>query len=682
VSSQDVTEGTAGSDLVVPLALRERPQWVVWRLEERDGKPTKVPYVARPPLNRASSGTRKRWPASATDSATWRTYLEAVELAKDDGFDGIGFVVSADDEFCGVDLDDCDESGVLHPEAGAILLRLDSYAEFSPSGRGVRVFVQAKKNTDRCRTSETRWGGKLEIYDRGRFFTVTGNHVRGTPVTVEPRQAELDEIIARFLPAPTSLNGPQPFAVPVDLDDIEILERARSAKNGGKFDRLFAGDLSDYGSPSEGDIALCSMLAFWTGPDPVRIDRLFRQSRLMRAKWDRGDGDYRNRTIAAALSGRSEFYSATSPHLAPTSPPRSFVHHLAPRPLPKGGEVVGDLAPHLAPTSPPGTTNWTPLDVVALGATPPKPPEIAGLFYVGKRHNLAGESEALKSWLLLAAAVAELRDGRGVVWVDGDLVGPSDLLERLRSLGVGDDTIREAFLYFVPESPLRDSADLVGPLSERGGRLAVLDGFNPLLFLHGCDPDKGVGIEAFMRAVANPLRDAGAAVVLADNVAKAREARGSWAIGSERKKSAVEVQIGMSIVEPFGRGRVGKSKLTVHKDRPGYLERPSPGLFVLSSDVDSGRVSWRIEPDHSVGEDGEFRPTHLMEKVSRYLELRAPEPCSRRQIEEDVTGKRDALRAAIDQLVAEGFAVEFPGERGARLVKSEKAYRETDEWDA
>lgn len=365
----------------------------------------------------------------------------------------------------------------------------------------------------------------------------------------------------------------------------------------------------------------------------------------------------------------------TSPDLAPTSPSAPLHTTSPPPPFPKGGEVGG----RARPTSPSEPDRWHPLDLTELAAAAPEPPAIIGLLYLGRRHLIAGETEAAKTWLLGAAAAEELRAGRAVVWVDGDLVGAGDLLERLRALGLSDTAISSGFLYYLPEGPLKDSAELVEPLQAGGGRLAVLDGFNPLLWLHGCDPDKGAGIDAFMRRVANPLRDAGAAVVLSDNVTKAREGRGAWAIGSERKKSAVEVQIGMAAVEPLGRGRTGKYKLTVHKDRPGYLQRPSPGLFVLASDPDTGRCAWRLEPDASRGEEGEFRPTHLMERVSRYLEVQG-EPCARGQVEDDVKGNRDALRTAIDRLVYEEYAVEQPGARGARLVRSLHAYREADEW--
>ena len=73
---------------------------------------------------------------------------------------------------------------------------------------------------------------------------------------------------------------------------IEVIRKALSASNGERFSRLWYGDTSGYGSHSEADLALCGMLAFWTGGDAARIDTLFRQSGLYREKWDRKD--YRN----------------------------------------------------------------------------------------------------------------------------------------------------------------------------------------------------------------------------------------------------------------------------------------------------------------------------------------------------------------------------------------------------
>jgi hypothetical protein len=320
---------------------------------------------------------------------------------------------------------------------------------------------------------------------------------------------------------------------------------------------------------------------------------------------------------------------------------------------------------------------WHAQDVVALGLAKPQPPEIGGLLYPGRRHVLSGEAEAGKSWLALVFAADELRAGRGVVWVDADDMGPSALLERLRALGVEDETARVLFAYLRPAEPLGDEAQehVERLLVELSARLVVFDAFNPALALHGFDPNATRDVEDFFRRVVDPFCRLGAAVVLPDHVVKNKENRGRYAYGSERKQTGVDVHIGLNAIEPFGRRRSGKAKLTVHKDRPGFLERPSPGLFVLASD-DAGCCSWHIEPDHSVSDEGAFRPTGYMEKVSRYLELHTDEPQSRNEIETNVQGRGEYVRLAIDTLVSEDYAVEFPGENRARLVRLERAFRE------
>jgi hypothetical protein len=276
----------------VPQELIERSQWVVWRYVRRDGRDTKVPFDPR---------TGK--PASATDPSTWRTVAEAkVGLHQHGGFDGIGFVFSGADPFAGVDLDHClDEQGQIQPWAQHIVDRLSTYTEISPSGRGLKLFLQAEVPAGGNRK------GRVEMYDSARYFTVTGQHLAGTPRTVEARQAELTALHAELFAAP---RAPIPESAPPSearsVEDAELLARARQARNGEKFVGLFErGDLSGYGGDeSAADLALCCLLAFWCKRDVEWIDRLFRQSALMRPKWGqkRGEMTYGGRTIRAALA--------------------------------------------------------------------------------------------------------------------------------------------------------------------------------------------------------------------------------------------------------------------------------------------------------------------------------------------------------------------------------------------
>jgi hypothetical protein len=277
--------------------IRDLRQWVVWCSEERHGKPTKIPY---------SPATGQR--ASSTNPQSWASYQQAVRACKEHGYDGIGFVFTAEDELCGVDLDGCldPKTGGLEDWARQIVEELDSYTEISPSGTGVHILIRATLPEGRNRK------GRFEAYDRGRYFTVSGKHLAGTPQAIEDRQEELQDVVRRVFGEPSANGHSVPLAAPHQLQnglsDDDVIRKALAASNGERFSRLWAGDAADYGSRSEADLALCGMLAFWTGGDAVRIDTLFRRSGLYRKKWD--CKDYREKTIAEALSGKTEFYEA------------------------------------------------------------------------------------------------------------------------------------------------------------------------------------------------------------------------------------------------------------------------------------------------------------------------------------------------------------------------------------
>ena len=194
-------------------------------------------------------------------------------------------------------------------------MRLDSYTEASPSGTGVHILVKA------VLPAGGRKKDKVEMYSEGRFFTVSGEHLGGTPTMIEERTAELAALHVEVFGKPQensqkhartgngAANG-----YTNSLSDEELILLARRAKNGELFARLWSGDTTGYPSASEADQALANLLAFYCGPNPARIDRLFRQSGLYREKWDKkhfGDGrTYGEATIAKALAGGREFYSS------------------------------------------------------------------------------------------------------------------------------------------------------------------------------------------------------------------------------------------------------------------------------------------------------------------------------------------------------------------------------------
>lgn len=296
----------------IPQELKDTARWVVWNYEVRGGKRAKVPL-------QADSGEL----ADITDPAVFKSFELAERECKENKCSGIGFVFIDPDPIMGVDLDHCvNDDGSIQSWAKSILDRLNSYSEFSPSGTGIKIFL--KGSLAGCKgNKKTGLGedgaGAVEFYESRRYFTVTGRHVAGMPAALEDRDRELKEVHAEYFASPSvagmeaTAEVQEPVAgVGFRGSDEQLLASIRASKQQEKFNKLWGGDVSLYsGDQSRADMALCSILSFWCGPDPARIDQLFRQSRLHRAKWDemRGSQTYGQRTIQAVLKDRKEYYT-------------------------------------------------------------------------------------------------------------------------------------------------------------------------------------------------------------------------------------------------------------------------------------------------------------------------------------------------------------------------------------
>ena len=154
----------------VPTIIKSTPQWILWRMENGNKIPKQV------------NGSNAR----TNDHSTFSTFDQALKaFSEDDGskFSGLAFVISDSDNFSGVDLDNClDESGNPKPWAAKIMagLRGVAYGEISPSGNGVKFLTYGKKTPgSRC---VKQFGGpkeQVEMYDRTRFWAMTGNCIGG-----------------------------------------------------------------------------------------------------------------------------------------------------------------------------------------------------------------------------------------------------------------------------------------------------------------------------------------------------------------------------------------------------------------------------------------------------------------------------------------------------------------------
>jgi primase-polymerase (primpol)-like protein len=224
----------------IPQELKVRPQWVLWSFKRRKGKWTKIPY---------QPGGEE---AASDDPSTWNPYDQVVSRGKvfSSQYDGIGYEFAEDDPYTGIDLDDAiePETKQFKPWAQVIVDQLNSYTEISPSETGVKIWVRAHKpSNDRCRIKYE--DGEVEIYDRERYFAMTGRHWSGTQETIEDRQAEVEALYHLLFSKKQANKKPQQesvFLLRVGtrfLSDAELVKKAQESDNGGKFSRLLAGDI-------------------------------------------------------------------------------------------------------------------------------------------------------------------------------------------------------------------------------------------------------------------------------------------------------------------------------------------------------------------------------------------------------------------------------------------------------
>jgi Protein of unknown function (DUF3987) len=376
-SNLDLYRGPTGTNLdEIPDALKAWDQWILWRGQDRiDAHTGEVKFNKIPIDPQALTAT------DITDPLSWGTFdyciaalpaaLEAWEYDNPGAFrgGGLGFVLTPDDPYTGADFDHCVDAttGIIADWAQRHIDALNTYTEVTPSGTGLRAFLLGTL------PSFGRKKGHVEMYTDLRFLTVTGWRLDTHPSTIEARQPQINALWASLFGAQvgqsvwihdaagsiTNVDGKpwvierlaataegEPYAffretatgIPlvqcvvappelpagplVQVDDALIQAKALAAKNGPKVSALGLGHWQQqgYDSPSQADLALCMLLAFWTR-DAAQIDRLFRTTQLMRPKWDerRGAQTYGARTIREALARQHEAY-AWPVHLVTTPP--------------------------------------------------------------------------------------------------------------------------------------------------------------------------------------------------------------------------------------------------------------------------------------------------------------------------------------------------------------------------
>ncbi len=304
----------------LPEELKSYPNWVCWGRAGSEEKNRKIPYN---PLT--------GFPAKPNDSETWVPYEEAAGAVRRGEYAGVGFQFG-NSPFVGVDFDHCRDPGTGEINSHLLewLPKLNSYTEISQSGRGFHVILRGEMPTEiegvsRNKISLPEWGEdvELEIYNTGRYFALTGDTPDPLPIAdageaLNALYSEAGKLCLERKKTPPQPG--QPRTEPSSLSDAEVLEKARKARNGADFAALYdRGDKSAYnGNDSSADLALCNILAFWSGCDKEQMDRLFRESDLYRPKWDEihdpaGNRTYGQMTIDKAVQDCREVYSPNPP---------------------------------------------------------------------------------------------------------------------------------------------------------------------------------------------------------------------------------------------------------------------------------------------------------------------------------------------------------------------------------
>ena len=302
-------------DIRFPEALTKHRNWVCWKAvpDQRKGRIRKVPMNAR-------TGQA----ASSTDSTTWCSVEEALEGCKRFLYPGVGFVFTPETGLVGVDIDHCidPQTHEWNETARAVYERCPTYAEYSPSGTGLHLFYFGAMPGKGNKNSVTG----VEMYGDTRYFTMTGKRVNGCPDMPAQGGDALRWIHETYVASKRASKRKKVKRRAAALTDEALLEKARAAQNGELFNALWENQwqglietddqgeavLDGHGKPkpkytsqSEADMALCCLLAFWTGKNREQMERLFRQSALMRPKWDEahfaGGVTYGNKTLDLSL---------------------------------------------------------------------------------------------------------------------------------------------------------------------------------------------------------------------------------------------------------------------------------------------------------------------------------------------------------------------------------------------
>lgn len=287
----------------IPEELKELNQWCCFKFQQRGEKLTKIPIDA----NTGKAG-------KSNDDSTWADFETALAAIDAYQLDGLGFYFK--EPYFGIDLDgvrpDIDRFHKDEHDDNVVSEFVDmmcSYAEISPSGNGIHIIVKGDL------PKGGRRKGNVEMYDTGRFFTMTGNHIGGyTHIADDSDYGKINFLHNKYI-AKSEVSEKHTTELKrsgSDLSEEEIIRIASNSKNGMRFKLFLEGGWEQfYDSQSEADMAFANDLAFWTARDFNKMDSIFRGSSLYREKWERkqNTSTYGAETLNKAIADCSNVFS-------------------------------------------------------------------------------------------------------------------------------------------------------------------------------------------------------------------------------------------------------------------------------------------------------------------------------------------------------------------------------------
>ena len=370
----------------------------------------------------------------------------------------------------------------------------------------------------------------------------------------------------------------------------------------------------------------------------------------------------------------------------------------------------GSMESHEASKNASSSWQFEDLTQLASGVELPPTPTVfqredgQGLFYRGAVNDLHGEPGCGKSMIAQIATAQELKADRDVIYIDYE-DSARNVVKRLLLLGVSGEQII-GHLHYV-----RPSAKPSSPTSLGGWRetldyadtatLAIIDGVTSCLAYAGLDSNSGDDIAAWYNTMPRLISACGPAVVLIDHVVKSKDNRGRYAGGSMQKLALIDgISYSVDMTKPVGKGVRGTIVIKSGKDRISEIEehcavnwsngshlREAARIEINSTNPKLMRVTI-ARPNMMPSEDrqakrDDFRPTGLMERISRMLEDSLEEPNQSelfKALKEDGSGARTAVMSkAVSLLLQEGFVSNRSGRNNRSIFKSVRPYRQIDD---